>query len=118
VEQGARKAFYVSPFLPMDLRYAFEIAPPKESVHVGVDVLDEEGLMLTATFSGQRQELTDRAIWKALANHPWQVAGVLAAIHWEALKILFKGFRFFPQDRAERALSRPLPQGERDSPAS
>lgn len=107
VRQACGKAFHVSPFMPMDLRYAFEIKPPGDSVHVGVDVLDQEGLMLTATFSGQRQDLTDKAIWKALANHPWQVVGILAAIHWEALKIVFKGFRFFPQARAERAASRP-----------
>lgn len=107
VEQDARKAFYVSPFLPMDLRYGFEIAPPAEAVHVGVDVLDEEGLVLAATFSGERRDLTDPAIWKALAGHPWQVAGILAAIHWEALKLVAKGFRIFPQDRATRGLRRP-----------
>jgi DUF1365 family protein len=107
VEQRARKAFYVSPFMPMDLRYAFAIKPPAEAVHVGVDVMDDDGMMLSATFSGERRELTDGAIWKALASHPWQVAGVMAAIHWEALKIVMKGFRFFPQDRAERGLKRP-----------
>ena len=107
VEQDARKAFYVSPFLPMDLRYAFEIKPPGRSVHVGVDVMDEEGLILAATFSGERRDLTDGALWKALWDHPWQVAGILAAIHWEAVKIVLKGFRFFPQDPAERGLKRP-----------
>ena len=109
VEQGAAKAFYVSPFLPMDLRYGFEIAPPAESVHVGVDVLDEDGLVLAATFSGERRDLTDRAIWQALVSHPWQVAGILAAIHWEALKLVLKGFRYFPQDPATRR--RPTPPG-------
>jgi len=107
IEQDARKAFYVSPFLPMDLRYGFEIAPPGESVHVGVDVLDDDGLVLAATFSGQRRPLTDDTIWKALAGHPWQVAGILAAIHWEALKLVSKGFRFFPQDPATRGIRRP-----------
>jgi uncharacterized protein len=108
VKQGARrKAFYVSPFLPMDLRYGFEIVPPGETVHIGVDVLDEEGVVLAATFSGARRELTDGAIWRALATHPWQVVGVLAAIHWEALKLVLKGFRFFPQDPATRGVLRP-----------
>ena len=107
VEQRAGKVFYVSPFMPMDLRYAFEIAPPGETVHIGVDVLDDEGLLLTATFAGERRDLSDAELWKALANHPWQVAGVLAAIHWEAVKLVFKGFRFFPQDPATRGLKRP-----------
>lgn len=107
IEQGARKVFYVSPFMPMNLRYGFEIAPPGDSVHVGVDVLDEDGVVLAATFSGARRALDDGAIWKALAGHPWQVAGILAAIHWEALKLVFKGFRIYPQDRATRGLRRP-----------
>ncbi|WP_297514622.1 DUF1365 domain-containing protein [uncultured Caulobacter sp.] len=107
VEQRAGKVFYVSPFMPMDLRYAFAIVPPGETVQIGVDVLDEDGLLMTATFAGERRALTDAALWKALAGHPWQVAGVLAAIHWEAVKLVLKGFRFFPQDPATRGLKRP-----------
>jgi DUF1365 family protein len=108
LDQGARtKVFYVSPFLPMDLRYGFEIAPPGETVHVGVDVLDSEGVVLAATFSGTRRDLTDGAIWRALATHPWQVIGVMVAIHWEAIKLVLKGFRFFPQDPATRGVRRP-----------
>ena len=108
LDQGARtKVFYVSPFLPMDLRYGFEITPPGETVHVGVDVLDAEGVVLAATFSGTRRDLTDGAIWRALATHPWQVIGVMVAIHWEAIKLVLKGFRFFPQDPATRGVRRP-----------
>ena len=107
VEQGCDKAFYVSPFLPMDLRYAFEVAEPGEAVHVGVDVHDEAGLLLSASFAGERRPLTDANLLKAVLTHPWQVLGVMAAIHWEAVKILLKGFRFFPQPRGTRGLKRP-----------
>lgn len=107
VEQEAGKAFYVSPFLPMNLRYDFETKPPAEAVSVGVDVLDEGGVILSATFAGERRSLTDGAILKALLGHPWQVAGILVAIHWEALKIILKGFRFYPQDKATRGVRRP-----------
>ncbi|WP_421737032.1 DUF1365 domain-containing protein [Caulobacter sp.] len=109
VDQGCAKTFHVSPFLPMDLRYAFEIAPPGQGVHVGVDTFDEQGLVLSASFDGARRELTDAALLRALLGHPWQVVGVLAAIVWEALKIVLKGFRTYPdptvpprQDRAQR----------------
>lgn len=108
VEQGCEKAFYVSPFLPMDLRYAFEVAEPGEVAHVGVDVHDEDGLLLSASFAGERKPLTDATLLRALLTHPWQVVGVMAAIHWEAVKILLKGFRFFPQPRATRKLKRPV----------
>jgi len=107
VAQGCNKAFYVSPFLPMDLRYAFEVAEPGERVLVGVDVHNEDGLLLAANFEGARRPLTDASLMQAVFSHPWQVIGVMAAIHWEAVKIVLKGFRFFPQPRATRKLLRP-----------
>lgn len=95
VRQASDKTFHVSPFLPMDLRYVFEIAPPREAVHVGIDVFDDEGLMLAASFEGQRVELTDRALIRAVLGHPLQMLGALAGIHWEALKMVLKGFGLF-----------------------
>lgn len=99
VVQGCDKTFYVSPFLPMDLRYAFTIAPPGQDVRVGVDVHDDAGRVLTASFVGRREPLSDSAVLRAALGHPWQVVGVLAAIHWEAVKILLKGFGFFANPR-------------------
>ena len=49
--------------------------------------------------------MSDKALLRAVWGHPWQVLGVLAAIHWEAAKILLKGFGFFanPRLRKEKA---------------
>lgn len=96
VEQGCGKRFHVSPFMPMDLRYSFELAAPGETVHVGVDVHDDEGLLLTASFAGVHHPLTDATLMRALLTHPWQIVGILAAIIWEAVKIALKGFRIYP----------------------
>ena len=95
VRQASTKVFHVSPFMPMDLRYVFEIAPPGQAVHVGIDVLDAEGLMLSTSFVGRRVEMTDKALTRAVLGHPLQVLGVLAGIHWEALKMVLKGFGLF-----------------------
>ncbi|MBI1685127.1 DUF1365 domain-containing protein [Caulobacter hibisci] len=111
VVQGCDKTFYVSPFLPMDLRYAFALVPPREAVRIGIDVHDDEGRVLAASFTGRREPLTDAALLRAALTHPWQVIGVLAAIHWEAVRILLKGFRFFPNPRLA------LKKARRESPA-
>jgi DUF1365 family protein len=100
VEQGAPKVFHVSPFMPMDLRYAFDIATPDQTVHVGVDVFDAAGLMLTATFAGQRRDLDDAGLLRAMLGHPWQIIGVLGAIVLEAVKIALKGFKTYPDPGA------------------
>ncbi len=91
VRQACDKAFYVSPFMDMDLTYAFRIVRPDEMVLVAVDSHDADGLVLAASFTGQRQPLTDKALLKAWLTHPWMTVGVFAAIHVEALKIWLKG---------------------------
>ena len=103
VEQGADKAFFVSPFMDMDLRYAFRIRPPGEAVSVGVEVSDGEGPVLSAAFAGRRRPLTDRALAGAVLSHPWMILGVMAAIHWEALKIWLKGERLRPRPPRPKA---------------
>lgn len=95
VRQACGKAFHVSPFMPMDLDYQFDLLPPGDRVGVGVTVHDEAGMLLAASFAGARRELTDGVLLKAVVSHPWQLAGVLAAIHWEAVKMALKGFRLF-----------------------
>jgi hypothetical protein len=91
VKQACEKGFYVSPFMDMDLSYAFRMRPPGDEVQVFVDVDDAAGRVLSASFSGRRRELTDRNLLRAWLTHPWMTVGVLAAIHWEALAIWLKG---------------------------
>ncbi|WP_337185096.1 DUF1365 family protein [Phenylobacterium sp.] len=95
VKQACDKGFYVSPFMDMDLRYAFRVRPPAgigdEAVQVLVDVDDAEGRVLATGFVARRRDLTDSNLLHAWLTHPWMTAGVVAAIHWEALFIWLKG---------------------------
>lgn len=100
LRQAIDKGFYVSPFMDMDLTYAFTIRPPGEKVAVSIEVADGEGPLLSASFAGARRPLDDRALLAAWFSHPWMTLGVMGAIHWEALKIWLKG---------ERLRSRPRP---------
>lgn len=94
VRQAVAKAFYVSPFMDFDLAYAFRLRPPGDEVLTAIEVSDAEGRpVLAASFHGRRRELGDGALLRAWAGHPWMTLGVLAAIHWEALKIWLKGER-------------------------
>ena len=91
VKQACEKGFYVSPFMDMDLSYAFRIRPPGDQVQVLVDVDDAEGRVLATGFVAARQNLTDGALFRAWLSHPLMTVGVVAAIHWEALRIWLKG---------------------------
>ncbi|WP_269713302.1 DUF1365 domain-containing protein [Caulobacter sp. NIBR2454] len=94
VRQSAPKRFYVSPFMDMDLNYAFAVQPPGEGASVSIAVSDKTGPMLTASFVGARRPLTDKELLKAWLTHPLLTFKVMAGIHWEALKIWRKGVGF------------------------
>jgi DUF1365 family protein len=103
VVQSCDKVFHVSPFMDMDLRYHFRTAAPDDRASLVVDVDDAEGPMLVAVFQGRRAPLTDGAIAKAVLSHPLLCIAVLAAIHWEAVKLLLKGLRLKPSPPAPQA---------------
>ena len=95
VRHSCAKTFFVSPFMPMDCVYHFTISPPGESVSVGIVERDSAGTLLTATFSGERSELSDGGLLRAVFTHPLMTLKVTAAIHWEAVKLLLKGLRVY-----------------------
>lgn len=106
VRQSADKVFFVSPFMDMDLTYAFKVRPPGQGetagLAVSIEVADAQGPLLSASFAGQRQPLDDRRLLAAWLGHPWMTLGVMGAIHWEALKIWLKGERIRARPRAPR----------------
>lgn len=110
VRQACAKDFHVSPFMDMDLAYAFRIRRPAETVLVAVDAHDAGGLVLAASFLGRRRELSDGALLAAWLGHPWMTLGVLAAIHWEALRIWLKGARLRPRPPAPARRITVVPQ--------
>ncbi len=93
VRQTAAKRLHVSPFMDMALNYDFKVQPPGDKVRVVIDTFDAEGLLLAASFAGRRHELTDRNLLAACATHPLLTLKIVAAIHWEALKMVLKGMR-------------------------
>ena len=85
------KNFHVSPFMPMDQRYDWRFSPPGRRLAVHMENYDAAGMIFDATMSLRRRELTGATLARALLAYPWMTAGVVTAIHWNALKLWLKG---------------------------
>ena len=73
---------------------------------VRVDVLEAAGPLLHAAYAARRQALNDRALARALLAHPLLTLKVIAAIHWEALRLWTRGVPLQPRPaRATESLT-------------
>ena len=97
IAQSCAKDFYVSPFMEMNLRYDFHVLPPAARTRVSIKVSAQEGLMLSASLSGERRPLTNGTLARIFITHPLLTAKVIGAIHWEALRLWLKGVRPVPR---------------------
>jgi len=111
-EFEAAKVFHVSPFCSVDGRYRFRFlrtglhpaadalrkSPPMNAlpslatdrIVLRVDHDGTEGPLLQTSLSGQLEPLTRASARRALFGMPLMTLGVMARIHWQALRLWLK----------------------------
>ncbi|MDH4114119.1 MAG: DUF1365 domain-containing protein [Burkholderiaceae bacterium] len=97
-EVVSRKVFHVSPFCAVDGRYRFRfmLSGGEPARFIGcVDHDDAGGPLLQTSLSGTLEPATDRALLRALLAYPAFTFGVIARIHWQALRLFVKRVPFF-----------------------
>jgi DUF1365 family protein len=96
----AAKSLYVSPFMVFDVAYEFVLTPPDDTLVAHMNVLPDVNVRRTpifdATLTLRRQPWTSRSLRGVLLRHPLMTAKVIAAIHWEALRLRLKGLPTVP----------------------
>ena len=103
LRQQQEKLFHVSPFIEMATRYRFRVSPPQAQVKLRILETDGEGPLLAATFIGRRRSLTNAALLRAFFALPLVTFKIVAAIHWEALRLWLKGARLVQRPNAATA---------------
>ena len=87
------KKFYVSPFMEMKTFYNFRLLNPGKILNVFIKQSDSEGTLLTACQVGKRIEMTSKNLLYQFLKHPFMSFKVILAIHFEALRLWFKGVK-------------------------
>lgn len=90
---NAEKIFHVSPFQPLTGAYTFRFDITAEAIDIKIDYTTPSGGVI-ATLRAAREPMTNRSILGALRRRPFGSRRVLALIHWQALKLCWKGARF------------------------
>jgi DUF1365 family protein len=92
------KQFHVSPFLPLHCRYDWRFSIPDDNLRVHMDVYksttpNSEDFVreLDATLVLHRREFNGKNLARVLARHPLMTLKIVAAIHWQALRLFLRG---------------------------
>lgn len=93
IRQACDKRFYVSPFMPMDLKYRFRVSLPGARVSLAITASGPDGPMIATAFGGAHAEITDHALMRVFLRMPLLGAKVLGAIHWEAAQLWWRGLK-------------------------
>ncbi len=102
IQQSCEKAMYVSPFVPAQMGYRFNVKPPAERLALSIKVADEQGVMVGASMQGKRFALNDARLLRNFIAYPLMSLKVIGGIHYEALKLWLKGvewFKYVPKSR-------------------
>lgn len=90
---NSRKIFHVSPFQPVEGDYQFRFNICDDSIAIRIDYTAGNGGLL-ATLAGPRAPLTNSRILSMMLKRPLGSRRVLGLIHWQALKLWWKGAAF------------------------
>jgi DUF1365 family protein len=101
--QEAEKAFFVSPFYGVEGGYRFRLSPPTDSFDLVICKHVDGKTDFVATLNAERRPMTDGALMRLFFAMPFMTLGVVAAIHWEALRLWLKGAPFYSRPRGPRA---------------
>lgn len=94
------KAFFVSPFVQLDnAHYQFSLSEPAEKLSAAIYDFVDGPLLLTAAISLRAEPLDDASLLRAVLRMGPMSLRAQILIHWQALRLVFKGVRFYPHTK-------------------
>lgn len=93
---AAQKLMHVSPFQPIEGGYVFRFDIQPDSIGIWIDYSRGNGGLI-ASLTGARKPISNASIIRSIVRRPFGSRRVLTLIHWQALKLWWKGATFRSQ---------------------
>jgi len=96
------KAFHVSPFIDMNIRYDWRFREPGDRLNVHMIDFENGTRIFDASLVLERKALDRRSLTHVLVQYPFLTVKVIGMIYWQALRLIIKKVPFFthPNKRA------------------
>jgi len=93
----AAKVFHVSPFCEVEGHYRFRFSGDWRRQFAQIDYHDRDGKLIVTALEGTARPLTGAWLARAFLGHPLMTVGVIARIHWQALRLWLRRVPWFPK---------------------
>lgn len=90
------KTFHVSPFMGMDTRYTWLFTEPSAQLSIHMENARNGEKYFDASMTLRRREISGAALNLVLLKYPLMTLRVIAAIHWQALRLWLKRCPYHP----------------------
>ena len=91
----ADKVFHVSPFCEVEGHYRFRFAGDARRQFAQIDYHDRDGKLIVTAIDGMARPIRAASLAKAFLGYPLMTAGVVARIHWQALRLWIRRVPWF-----------------------
>ena len=96
------KKMHVSPFMPMDIDYDWCFTDPAQRLIVYMANSRQGKRIFDASIGLSRSEISAGSLARVLVSFPLMTLKVIAAIHWEALRLWLKGVPVYAHPDKEK----------------
>lgn len=98
----SQKQFHVSPFMPMNTQYHWQLSPPEAFCRVQIQVSQSGQPFFSADLNLRAQLFSAKNIRRFCLIYPFQAAQVIFGIYWQAFRLSLKRMPFYPHPNPAR----------------